>query len=137
MDLLKLDLANAGRGADALRSQVNIARAVLHHRLENDLSQADLARKAQTTQARVSEVEAMKGDPKLSTLSRIAASVGCMIDMVPIAPPSELTTKADAFFDLDILYAATDRVTGFTVTDFVYASATFENTVQMAEKAAA
>ena len=92
MDLFNLELTDAEKAKYAqLRSQINIGRAVLHHRLECQLSQAELAAAAETTQARVSEVEAMKGDPKLSTLGRIARALGCMVDIVPLPKP-EITT---------------------------------------------
>lgn len=73
---------------DDLRSQINIARATLHHRLDRQFSQAYLGSLAHTTQARVSEIEGMKGDPRLSTLGRVALALGCMIDMVPILAAS-------------------------------------------------
>jgi transcriptional regulator with XRE-family HTH domain len=97
MDLLELNLTAAERAEiDRLRSQINVARAALRYRLDNGLTQAELAALAQTTQARVSEVEAMKGDPKLSTLARIALALGCMIDMVPV-PAAPATQSAGGF----------------------------------------
>lgn len=88
MDLLELNLTDAERAeAEKFRSQLNVARATFSFRIDNGLTQAELARLAETTQARVSDVEAMKGDPKLSTLARIARALGCMIDMVPMTAP--------------------------------------------------
>lgn len=94
MDLFKRNVTvEEQRELDALRSQINIARRTLDQRLENGLNQTELARLAGTTQARVSEIEAMKGDPRLSTLGRVALALGCMIDMVPIAPEVTTTPK--------------------------------------------
>jgi transcriptional regulator with XRE-family HTH domain len=93
MDLLNLKVTESEQlELDALLSQNNIARQTLHFRLENGLTQAELAQIAQTTQARVSEIESLKGDPRLSTLGRIARALGCMIDMVPISPASTAAT---------------------------------------------
>jgi transcriptional regulator with XRE-family HTH domain len=64
----------------------NVARAIFHRRLDAGWSQGHLAALARTTQARVSEIESLKGDPKLSTLGRVAFALGCMIDVIPIAP---------------------------------------------------
>ena len=62
----------------------NIARTVFQRRLDEGLSQGELAKIARTTQARVSEIEALKGDPKLSTLGRVAYALGCMVALLPI-----------------------------------------------------
>ena len=85
MDLFELNITDAERAEiEALRSQNNVARATLWHRIDKGLTQTELAKLAETTQARVSEIEALKGDPKLSTLARVARALGCMIDMVPL-----------------------------------------------------
>lgn len=69
---------------DVRLSQRAIARSTLRLRLDAGWTQAEVAKLARTTQARVSEVEALKGDPKLSTIARIAFALGYIIDMVPI-----------------------------------------------------
>lgn len=97
--------------AEALHA-ANIARAVFRHRLDAGMSQGELAKIAQTTQARVSELEALKGDPKLSTLGRVAYALGCMIDMVPIASVPVTRTSAGFVSDGAVLTQAPDKPKG-------------------------
>lgn len=98
MDLFRRNVTEAQqRELDALRSQINVARATLLARIDSDMSQEDLAKRAGTTQARVSEIEAMKGDPKLSTLGRIALALGYMIDMVPIPASNNVSPTISGF----------------------------------------
>ena len=112
MDLFDLELTKEEREELAnLRSQINVARAVLHHRLEHQLNQTELAKLAKTTQARVSDVEAMKGDPKLSTLARIALALGCMIDMVPIPLPEQVEAPASSPYSLAVRHDAVTQLT--------------------------
>jgi transcriptional regulator with XRE-family HTH domain len=85
----------------------NIARAIFHLRLSEGWSQGHLAALAQTTQARVSEIESLKGDPKLSTLGRVAYALGHMIDVVPI--PSVTSTAMSG-------YTTNVRSTDYTMT---------------------
>lgn len=93
MNLFDFNDSTPEQHADAAETlhAANIARAIFHRRLEAGWSQGHLAALAQTTQARVSEIESLKGDPKLSTLGRVAYALGCMIDVVPI-----MTTVATA-----------------------------------------
>jgi transcriptional regulator with XRE-family HTH domain len=94
MDLLDFkDFVPIGPDDDVLISQRAIARSALRNRLDAGLTQAQLAQRARTTQARVSEIEALKGDPKLSTLARVAHALGFMIDMVK---PAEHHVFAEA-----------------------------------------
>lgn len=69
--------------ADKLRSRLNIAGSLLDARAALGLSQDELGRLAGTKQSRVSEIEAMKGNPRLDTLDRIAGVIGLAIDLVP------------------------------------------------------
>ena len=68
------------------RSALNVARAVLNARLSVGWSQETLGKKAGTKQARVSELESVKGNPRLDTLDRVARELGLMVDLVPRKP---------------------------------------------------
>lgn len=57
--------------ADAL-----VARAVIEKRLAKKMSQRILARKAKTTQAVISRIEGMSGNPSIGLLQRIASAFG-------------------------------------------------------------
>lgn len=84
MDLLepRYDQANQVRLED-LRSRVNVARALLAARVSHGLTQAELGKAAGTKQSRVSEIEAMKGNPRFDTLDRVSREVGLMVALVP------------------------------------------------------
>lgn len=68
---------------EKLRSRINVARAILAARVERGLTQGELGKVAGTKQSRVSEIEAMKGNPRLETLDRIARPLGLMVTLVP------------------------------------------------------
>ncbi|MEK7544066.1 MAG: helix-turn-helix transcriptional regulator [Patescibacteria group bacterium] len=53
-----------------------VSKAVIERRLAKKLSQRDLAKRVKTSQAAISRVEAMSGNPSLSFLKRIAAALG-------------------------------------------------------------
>lgn len=53
-----------------------IARQMIKARLEKKMSQRTLAKKAKTTQARISALEGQAGNPSLATLKRISAALG-------------------------------------------------------------
>lgn len=53
-----------------------VSKAVIERRLAKKLSQRDLALRVKTSQAAISRVEAMSGNPSLSFLKRIAAALG-------------------------------------------------------------
>lgn len=53
-----------------------VSKAVIERRLAKKLSQRDLALRVKTSQAAISRVEAMSGNPSLSLLKRIAAALG-------------------------------------------------------------
>ncbi len=53
-----------------------VSKAIIERRLAKKLSQRDLAIRVKTSQAAISRVEAMSGNPSLSFLKRIAAALG-------------------------------------------------------------
>ena len=69
-----------------VRSFANIARAVLRERLDRKWSQARLAKRARTTQCRISQIEALSGNPRLATLNRVLNALDMEILVVPSTP---------------------------------------------------
>ncbi|MEK7141437.1 MAG: helix-turn-helix transcriptional regulator [Patescibacteria group bacterium] len=53
-----------------------VSKAIIERRLAKKLSQRDLALRVKTSQAAISRVEAMSGNPSLSFLKRIATALG-------------------------------------------------------------
>jgi transcriptional regulator with XRE-family HTH domain len=74
-----------------LLSYLNVSKRVLAKRWELGLSQEALAKIAGTKQAKISEIELMKGNPRFDTLDRIARALNLTIDLVP--PSGRFTTK--------------------------------------------
>ena len=52
-----------------------LAEQIIQKRLKNKISQRDLAKKLKTSQAAISRVESMNGNPSLSFLKRIATAL--------------------------------------------------------------
>jgi transcriptional regulator with XRE-family HTH domain len=69
---------------ERLRSFINVSRRILHKRWELGLSQDTLGRAAGTKQSKISELEMMKGNPRLRTLDNIARELGLVIDLIPL-----------------------------------------------------
>src|SRR5438552_18628216 len=61
-----------------------IADLILDARIRARLSQAELARRAGTTQARISEIESGEANAKLETLMRIGEALGSHIDRMEL-----------------------------------------------------
>jgi transcriptional regulator with XRE-family HTH domain len=57
-----------------------LARNVLRLRVHNGWSQEELARRAEMRQPRIAELESGKGNPRLDTITRIAAALDVSID---------------------------------------------------------
>lgn len=61
---------------DNTEAEYKLACNLIEARLKNHLSQRDLAKKVKTSQAAISRIEAMRGNPSLSLLKRIAEALG-------------------------------------------------------------
>ena len=61
---------------EASEADYQIARQMIKARLEKKMSQRALAKKAKTTQARISELEGQNANPSLATLKRISGALG-------------------------------------------------------------
>jgi DNA-binding XRE family transcriptional regulator len=84
VDLLEPRYTDSERAlVEGLQSRINVARALLGARVATGLTQAEVGRAAGTKQSRVSEIEAMKGNPRLDTLDRLAAVLGLAVALVP------------------------------------------------------
>lgn len=56
--------------------EYQLGRKLIEARLKRNLSQRDLAERAQTTQAVISRVESMNANPSLNLLKRLANALG-------------------------------------------------------------
>lgn len=56
--------------------EFQISRSIIKKRLERKMTQKDLAQKVKTTQAVISRIEGMSGNPTIGMLSRIAQALG-------------------------------------------------------------
>lgn len=84
MAILSFDYsANELAKLDKLRSYLNIANRILSARVALGLTQGDVGEAAGSKQSKISELEAMKGNPRLDTLDRIAKVLGLAVDLVP------------------------------------------------------
>ena len=61
--------------------QYQATRALIKARLEKKLSQRQLAKKANTTQAVISRIESMSVSPTLSVLQKLAGALGKKIEI--------------------------------------------------------
>jgi len=58
-----------------------LAKELIRKRLEKNLSQRDLAIKVKTSQAAISRIERMQGNPSLLLLKRIAGALGTSVKL--------------------------------------------------------
>jgi putative transcriptional regulator len=61
--------------------RTSLARAIRMRRAEKDLTQDAVAEKAGTSRKAVVQIEAEQGNPKLSTIDRIADALGLEIEI--------------------------------------------------------
>lgn len=62
-------------------TEYQLAVKIIETRLKNKMSQRDLAKKMNTSQAAISRVESMNGNPSLSFLKRVAGALGTKISI--------------------------------------------------------
>lgn len=62
-------------------AEYQLACKLIEVRLKKNLSQRELAKKVHTSQAAISRIEAMHGNPSLSLLKRIAQALGTKIQI--------------------------------------------------------
>lgn len=73
--------------ADDAQTHARIIETLVHVRNDQAMTQSDVADRMGTTQSRVSNIERIGGDPRLSTLLRYARAVDAKVRMSVIAAP--------------------------------------------------
>ena len=58
-----------------------LAKELINARLKQNLSQRDLAKKVKTSQAAISRIESMNGNPSLALLKRIATALNVKLQV--------------------------------------------------------
>lgn len=66
---------------EEFRPEFEIAKAIVRARIENKITQKELARKMNTTQSVISRVEQAKTSPSLSFLKRLAAALNTSLSV--------------------------------------------------------
>lgn len=66
---------------EAIQPEFDVIRAVLDARLKKGLTQAEIARRAGTTQSAIARFEAGKTNPTLDFASRVAHAVGAKLEV--------------------------------------------------------
>lgn len=61
------------------QTEYELGRVLIEKRLIKHMSQRDLAKKANTTQAAISRIESMNSNPSLSLLKKIANALGTKV----------------------------------------------------------
>lgn len=69
------------REYEAVRPKYDVIRAILNARLQNGLTQAELARRVGTTQSAIARFESGAGNPTLDFLSKVSAAVGARLNV--------------------------------------------------------
>lgn len=62
-------------------AEYQLAKKLIEARLRNKLSQRELAKQIHTSQAAISRIEAMRGNPSLALLKRIAQALGTRVQI--------------------------------------------------------
>lgn len=66
---------------DASEAEYQLACKLIEARIKNKMSQRDLAKKIHTSQAAISRIEAMHGNPSLDLLKRIATALNTKLQI--------------------------------------------------------
>ena len=90
---------------EALRSRINVARAIGEARAERGLSQRELANISNATEGEISDLESLHGIVRFETLDAVARSLDLMIVLEPRREPSDAERWAAAKRGLDAVVA--------------------------------
>lgn len=93
-------------------------------RLHAGLTQAELARRAGTTQSAIARLEAGRGNPTVGTLTRLLALLGRRLELA--APPLEAAVDLEQL-DAHLALTPAQRLSAFT--------AAYENTRKLLDAA--
>ena len=66
---------------DEIELESSIAEAIIGKRLKKNMSQRDLAKKINSTQAVISRIETMEANPSIKTLKRIAKALDAKVEI--------------------------------------------------------
>lgn len=66
---------------DALQPKYDLLRAILDARIKRGITQAEIARRAGTTQSAIARFESGAGNPTLDFLSKVSAAVGVRLEV--------------------------------------------------------
>ena len=66
---------------DEIDLEASIAEGIIGKRIEKNISQRDLAKKINSTQAVISRIETMEANPSIKTLKRIAKALDAKVEI--------------------------------------------------------
>ena len=66
---------------DEIEIESSIAEGIIGKRIEKNISQRDLAKKINSTQAVISRIESMNANPSINTLKRIAKALDAKLEI--------------------------------------------------------
>lgn len=66
---------------DEIELESSIAESIIGKRIEKNMSQRDLAKKIDSTQAVISRIETMEANPSIKTLKRIAKALDAKVEI--------------------------------------------------------
>jgi transcriptional regulator with XRE-family HTH domain len=89
---------------------MNVGRAIVEHRLKLGLSQAEVARRADTKQSRISEIETLGGNVRFDTLDKIALALGLEVTLQPRPDVQGIPLIKSASPALDRTYTASGPI---------------------------
>lgn len=94
-----------------LRPKLEVARQILHARLERGWTQRDLAEKAETKQANISRLENALLNPTIEMLQKLANALGTrlVIDVVPEQEAPQVEPSSAKLDASDKIFVATVR----------------------------
>lgn len=101
---------------DASEPAYLVAREVLAARAQLGISQAELARRMDTSQSVISRLENMEGSPNLKTVRALAKALDRKLDLRFIDP-----AEGDRYIDVDDAGVGHDEAATFKVTDLMEA----------------
>ena|SRR3989344_988912 len=82
-DALRAEMLNPKfrKAYDALQPKYDIIRAILDARNKKGMTQADIARRAGTTQSAIARFESGRSNPTLDFASRLSSAVGAKLEI--------------------------------------------------------
>lgn len=115
LEINKPQLPEVRSAIERLRSRMNIGRMIVASRMRLGLTQQEIARRANTKQGRVSELETLSGNATLDTLDKIAFALGLEVTLVQRAVPMAVLTlhSGNAERTYAVTHASHDKTLSF------------------------